>query len=133
MEMENLEQAKEAISNYNKLIELAKAKIEVMEKIDCNAYNTARGIESINFYGDTSVSVTCDNSFRGCSDSFSFEFPLSYLFLSNGELKIVVEQDKVERLENERLQQQDKIQKDKAWQEKREREQFEKLKLKFGN
>ena len=65
----NLEQINELIINYNKLIDLAKSKIKVIEGID-SQYNTARGIEEISFDIDAkTVYVKCDDSCRGCYDS----------------------------------------------------------------
>ncbi len=128
--MENLEQIKEVISNYDKLIALVKTKIKIMEEID-NKYNTARGIESVDFYSDSDVSVSCDDSCRGCYDSLSFSFPLSYLSLSDDELKAVVEQDKAKRVEEERLKKEEKELKELKDKEQRELEQYKKLKQKF--
>jgi hypothetical protein len=128
--MENLEQIKEVINNYDKLIALAETKIKIMEEID-NKYNTARGIESIDFYSDSDVSVSCDDSCRGCYDSLSFSFPLIYLSLSDDELKSVVEQNKVKRIEEERLKKEQKELKEQNEKEQRDLEQYKKLKEKF--
>lgn len=128
--MENLEQIKEVINNYDKLIQLVYTKIDIMKKIDYK-YNTARGIECINFYGDNSVSVICDDTCMGSYDTFSFSFPLDYLSLSDDKLKEVIEQDKVKRIEEERLKKLEnelKRQKDK---EQQELELYKKLKQKF--
>jgi len=128
--MENLEQIKEVISNYDKLIALAKTKIKIMEEID-DKYNTARGIESIEFYNDNDVSVSCDDTCRGCYDSLSFSFPLSYLSLNDDELKIAVAEGKSKRDEEERLKKEEKELKEQKDKEQRELEQYKKLKQKF--
>jgi hypothetical protein len=130
--MGNLEQIKEVISNYGKLIELAESKIKIMEEID-NKYNTAKGIERVNFYGDSDVSVSCDDSCMGCYDSLSFSFPLSYLSLRDDELKVVVEQDKAKRIEQEKQKKEQKQIKEQEDKEQRELEQYKKLKDKFEN
>lgn len=128
--MENLEQIKEVINNYDNLITLVKAKIKVIEKIDIK-YNTSRGIEGICFSSDNKVSVTCDDSFMGCYDSLSFNFPLEYLTLSDDELILVVTKAKKDRVANEKLIKQQKELKEQKDKEQRELEQYEKLKQKF--
>lgn len=129
--MKNIEQIKEIISNYDKLIELAKNKISIMEDID-DKYNTARGIETINFYGENDVSVSCDDSCMGCYDTLGFSFPLSYLALSDDELKEVVLKAKQEREKAELIKEEQQKEKEKQEKEKRELALYNSLKQKFG-
>ena len=127
--MKTLEEIKEVINNYDKLIVLAKAKIKIMKEIDSN-YNTAKGIEEISF-DDEIVYVQCDNSCRGCYDSMDFSFPLNYLSLNDDELKKSVEQEKTNRLAEEAAEKERKKLKEEQDKEKREFEQYQKLKEKF--
>lgn len=124
------EQIKEVITNYDKLIELVKSKVAIMSEID-NKYHTARGIESIDFYSDDDVSVTYDDSCRGCYDSSSFSFPLHYLSIADEDLKLVVQTVLTERLEEERIKKELNQKKEQVDKEQKERQQYLKLKEKF--
>ena len=86
--MKTLNQINEVITNYNKLILLAEAKINILSEVD-DKYDTARGIEEITFKSDK-VHVRCDDSVGGFDDSISFSFPMSYLALNDNDLQIVV-------------------------------------------
>lgn len=129
----NLEQINELIINYNKLIDLAKSKIKVIEGID-SQYNTARGIEEISFDIDTkTVYVKCDDSCRGCYDSLSFEFPIEWLSKTDLELWEIVKSAMESRKAKARLDAEEKKNKEKIEAEQRELEQYKRLREKFEN
>jgi len=131
--MKNLKQIKSTLKDYEEIISLAKEKIKILEEIYPSMFNTAKGIEDINFYDET-VHVTCDDSCRGCYDSTSFKFPLNYLTLSDNDLRYVVEKLKNNIL-NKKIQ--DDINKSKIEEEKKEKielDLFKRLKEKYeGN
>ena len=104
--METLEQIKKVITDYDKLVVLAKYKTKIMEELD-DKFNTARGIEKISFDGEGLVYVTCDDSCRGCYDSKSFR----------------VEEEQAKKKQNELKEQQEK--------ENLELQQYQRLKKKF--
>ena len=121
----------EIISNYSKLKELTRSKIEVIQKYD-SEFSTLRGIENIRYY-DELVGVACDNTCRGCYDSHYFTFPVEWLTIQDSDLEKVVTDNKKLRMEaelNKKLERQKKIEEEK---EKKEREEYEKLKKKFEN
>lgn len=74
----NIEQINKIISDYEALNDLVKSKVAVLEKLDRDEYDTARGIETIEFEGD-SVYVRCDDSSWGSQDYTSFKFPIIWL------------------------------------------------------
>ncbi len=125
----NLEQIEEIITNYDKLLDLTKSKIGVMEKLDPQ-YNTARGIEEISFDGDV-VCVKCDDSCRGCYDSLSFTFPIAWLSKTDEELGELIMIQRELKAEKERKAKEEKQFKEKKEAEQRELEQYQKLKAKF--
>jgi len=128
--METLEQIKKVITDYDKLVVLAKYKTKIMEELD-DKFNTARGIEKISFDGEGLVYVTCDDSCRGCYDSKSFSFPLYYLSLNDGELKSVVEKEKIKRVEEEQAKKKQNELKEQQEKENLELQQYQRLKKKF--
>jgi len=117
------------IINYDKLIKLAKEKINVIQELD-NKYNTARGIEEISFEGNM-VYVKCDDSCRGCYDSLYFNFPIDYLSIDNQELQKIVINAKELEIESKRIAEEEKQLKEKQATALRELEQYRKLKAKF--
>jgi len=123
------EQIDAVIENYGRLIALVKEKIKVIHKFD-SQYNTNHGIEEIVFEDD-SVYVRYDDTCRGCYDSSSFSFPLSYLTVQDDELKDIVIAAKELRIEQEKRAKEERQQKDKEDSEKRDREQYKRLKKKF--
>jgi len=129
--MENLEQIREVISTHGKLIASIKDKIEIMKRHD-SAYDPGRGVESIHFeHGN--INVTYDDSCYGYSASSWFSFPLSYLVLTDEELKERVLKDKEDREKLKMQEEEMREIKDTQEKEQREREQYAKLKEKFGN
>lgn len=125
----NLEQIKEIIYNYEKLYELASEKIKIIEKLDAE-YTTSRGIEDISFYDDV-VSVTCDDTCRGCYDTRYFNFPIAWLSKTDAELEELVVVQKELKAEKERKRKEEKQLKEKKEAEQRELEQYQRLKAKF--
>lgn len=125
-----VDEIRETLINYYKLVELAKCKINVLCLTD-DKYNTAKGVTDISFYGDI-VSVTCDDSSMGYYDSLSFNFPLIYLSIDDVELHKVVLEEKENRLEKERIEKEKQKLKEENDKELREKEYYEKLKIKFG-
>lgn len=125
----NLERINEIVDNYYELYDLAKAKIDVLEKID-DYYYTARGVEEISFDSDL-VYVKCDDTCMGCYDSLSFTFPIIWLSKTNTELEELVIIDRNLRLEIARKAKELKISNEKKEKEKRDFEQYQKLKEKF--
>lgn len=124
-----LEEINEIVSNYYKLVVLAKEKIKIIEEFD-SQYCTARGIEEISFESDY-VNVKCDNSCRGCYDTLYFSFPISFLTKNEDELKNIVIYDKELRLEKERKAKEESKLKEKQDAEQRDLEQYKRLKEKF--
>ena len=127
----NLNEIREIVENYNRLYELAKAKIAIMGPLD-STYNTARGITDISFE-ESVVSVTCDDSSRGCYDELWFEFPIEWLSKDDEELKRVVETERDRRREEERLQKELKDNQAKLAAEEREKQEYQRLKAKFDD
>lgn len=125
----NLEQINNIIRDYDKLVALAKSKIEVIERLDYQ-YNTARGIEEISFDGDV-VWVKCDDSCRGCYDSLSFTFPIAWLSKTDDELNELVVTARELKAKKERKAKEEKQLKEKKEAEQRELEQYQRLKAKF--
>jgi hypothetical protein len=97
----NREEIDNIISKYEELIILANAKIKIIESLD-DEYYTSRGIEDISFYNDT-VSVRCDDTCRGCYDSFTFNLPIDWLTKTEFELKDIIAQKKELKAEKERI------------------------------
>ncbi len=128
--MKNLNEIKEVLSKYDNLIELAKSKVAILENIDPKQYDTARGIQDVEFY-DNSVTVTCDNSSRGCYDMTSFSFPLHFLSLSDEDLKDKVEKEKIERVEALIKKEEERKLKEEEVKEQMEIEQYRRLKEKY--
>ncbi len=125
----NSDQINETISNYDKLIALAKDKIKILEKADTK-YSTLRGIETITFEDDK-VWVKCDDSCRGSYDSHYFDFPISFLSLSDTELTNEVTLAKELKLENDRKIVEEKKIKNAEIQEEKDLILYNKLKAKF--
>lgn len=84
------------LKSYDEVINLIKTKVHFMKEIDSEMYNTCYGIEKIAFYdGEYDVvTVICDNSCSGDNETHTFEFPTSYLTLSDEDLIKRVELDK---------------------------------------
>ncbi len=125
----NIEQIKEVISNYEKLYDLATQKIEVISKLDPE-YDTRRRIENISFYDD-SVSVCCDDTFRGCTDTHSFSFPTIWLSKTDLELQeLVVNERKLREEKSRKLKEQLELEK-KTRKLEQELKEYNRLKSKF--
>lgn len=128
----DLAKINETISDYFKIIDLVRAKCDVLESAD-NQYNTLMGIEEINFYNDGSnlVNVTCDATIFGCYDSHTYSFPIEWLAKSDEELKEIVILAKKEREEKERIQKEEEKRKQKEDKELSDLREFKRLKAKF--
>lgn len=125
----NLEQINEIISNYDKLVVLAKEKIKFLESLD-SQYRTARGIESISFENEY-VEVKCDDSCRGCYDTYYFSFPILFLSKSNEELEQIIIDLREVKEERERRQKEAEKRKQEDAKEKSDFTLYQKLKEKF--
>lgn len=125
----NIQQIKEIISNYNKLHELAKSKINVIGNLD-RLYSTARGIEQISF-DDETVYVVCDDSCMGDHDHYYFNFPVDWLSKTDEELVEIVTASREARLQAERKVKEDRELQRKKEVEQQELEQLRKLKQKY--
>jgi len=126
------QEIQEIITNYNALEQHTEKVIEKLGKLDSNMYGTARGIEEINFY-ETEVSVQCDNSWRGCPDTHYFDFPISFLSMSDEELEKAVIAERERREEEERLKKERIREESRLKHEQQEKLQYERLKKKFEN
>lgn len=124
------EEILESICKYNELIGLVKAKIKVIERCD-DTYCTGLGIESIDFE-DSAVCVEFDDSCWGCYDKGYFNFPTTWLSVSDEDLQKIVTTAKELRLEHEKAMKAERDLKEKLKKETAEREEFERLKKKFG-
>ena len=124
-----LKEIKEIVNRYEELCQLAIEKIKMIEKLD-SEYTTSRGIEDISFYDDL-VSVTCDNTCRGCYDIRSFNFPITWLSKTDAELEEIVVIRRELKAEKERKAKEEKQLKEKKEIEQRELEQYKRLKAKF--
>jgi hypothetical protein len=126
----NLEQINEIIDSYGSLLDLAKSKIKVIEKLD-SIYSTSRGIEKISF-GKDFVYVVCDDSSQGCYDSLFFEFPVSWLLKTDAELEDIILLNKRMKVEQEQREKVEKQLKAEEELKQREFQQYQRLKSKFG-
>lgn len=126
----NLKQIENTISDYNTLIDLTKSKIKILENVDEMLYGTGNGVEKISFIDDA-VSVRCDDSWRGCYDSLSFEFPIKWLSKSDDELEQIVTMKRELRYEEARQYKEEMALKQNGEKEKREWEQYQALKTKY--
>jgi hypothetical protein len=127
----NLQQIQNTINDYDKLIDLAKSKIKVIENLD-DKYTAARGIEEISFEEDI-VSVRCDDTVCGCYESYNFSFPLEWLSKTDDELKELVVKEREIRLEKQRKAEEEKQKQDAEKYEELEKEQYLRLKAKYEN
>ena len=125
----NLEQINEIIANYNMLYDLAKSKIEVIEKLD-KQYNTGDFIQRILFDYDE-VFVECDNTCIGCYDTISFTFPIAWLTKTDAELEEIVIIEKELNAEKERKAKEEKQLEQKKIIEQKELEEYQRLKAKY--
>lgn len=126
----NIEQINKIISDYNQLIEQVKITVWKLEKLDYGEYNTARGIETIDFYDDK-ILVNCDDSYSGCKDYISFEFPTIWLTKSDEELKELVMMAQELRREKERIRKAELDEKFRLENEKLDLKEYNRLKAKF--
>lgn len=126
----NIEQINKILSDYDVLIDLVKSKVVVLEMIDRSEYDTVRGIDKIQFEGE-SVYVTCDDTSWGCADYSYFEFPIIWLAKTDEELVEIVENNKKVRLETQRIKQAEIDEKVQLENQKREINEYNRLKAKF--
>lgn len=127
----NLEKINQMIEDYDSLINLVKSKIEILESLDSQEYYTGhRGIESISFE-EGKVHVSCDDTFRGCRDWVSFEFPIEWLLKTQEELKVIVLKEKEQRVQDKMKKQEEA--RIKAQEEKEQQDflKYQQLKKKF--
>ena len=125
----NIEQINKILSDYNELISLVKSKVSVLEPLD-SRYNTCRGIEEI-IIEEGSVTVRCNDSFRGCYDTVSFDFPLEWLTIPDNELEEMVKTEKENLIRKEIEELERREQKKQQEENQREFEKYLALKAKF--
>lgn len=128
----DIQKIKAIIGDYSNLIELARTKIKILEKVDYEMYGTGRGIETITIEGDE-VSVRCDDTCRGYYDYFYNYFPVDFLAMEDADLEVLVETQRKERLI---AQQNKKIEEEKQKEAKKQQEELkllEELKKKYPN
>lgn len=124
------ERIKEIIKSYEELQEYTEKLIDKLKKLDGDMYNTARGIELIDFYEDEVV-VECDNSWCGDSEKHYFHIPISFLSMDDSELEKSVKEERDKREEEKRIEKERKEEEKRQEKEERERELYERLKRKF--
>lgn len=122
------EQIINTIEQYHTLLEYTEKVINRLEALSPKLYTTSRGVEKIQFDKHL-VWVTCDDTCRGCYDSYSFSFPISYLSMTDEQLLLEIEKTliSIEKNKAEIKERKEKEQRD------YEREQYEKLKAKYEN
>lgn len=125
----DIQEINEILSNYNKLLTLAKEKIEIIEKLD-DKYCTSNGIEEI-LFDDGLVIVKCDDNSCGLYDSYYFDFPILWLSKSDSELREIIITERELKKEKERKDKEEKKLLKKIQSEQREFLLYEKLKSKF--
>ena len=87
------------VFDYNNLDDLIREKIETLGAINRSLFGVGNYIENIKVQQNRDlqeylVEVTCDNSMYDSRDSLYFDFPLSWVLLSDDELKIEVQKVK---------------------------------------
>jgi hypothetical protein len=125
----NIEQINKIISDYNQLIIQVKRTIWKLEKLDRGEYNTARGIETIDF-NDNTILVTCNDSYSGCMDYTCFEFPIIWITKTDEELTELVTIAQELRREKERIRQAERDAKVRLEKEQKELNEYNRLKAK---
>lgn len=121
----NIEEINDVIKKYNILYEYAENTIQIMGILD-EKYKTSKGIEQITFDEDT-VNVVCDDTCRGCYDTFSFSFPIIWLTLNNEQLKSVI--TTLREIENDKKAHEEELKKQQE--QKKEYEKFLELRDKY--
>ncbi len=124
----NKEEIYEIIERYEKVIKLARQKIDFIQKIDAKRYWTGNYIENIEIE-DFDVLVRFDTSCRGSCESESFCFPLSWLYTSDEELEQIVIEQKKKREEEDKKRKEALI----KHQEEKEIKMLLELKAKYEN
>jgi hypothetical protein len=128
----NLERINQIVEDYQKLEERIKETFSKLCNIDNKTYHSHRGITQI-FIEETSIDITCDDSWGGCTDYAYYSFPIEWLTLDDVELENVVEAKKIEREELKRKLEEEKKEKEKLEREEREYQKYLSLKKKFEN
>jgi len=126
------QEIQETIKRYDALYAHAEKVIGKLCLLDSKMYNIARGIEEITF-DEEYVGVECDDSCCGDRDTHYFEFPISFLSMSDEELAKAVVTEKERRIEQERIRAEKVEMERKLKIEQQEKLQYERLKKKFEN
>lgn len=118
------------IENQTKLTERAEEVIKVISKLYPKKYGIYQYIEQINFSVDE-VMVISEEPSRGSWNTDWTNFPISWLFLPNDEIEVIVLAQKAED-EKQQAEKEAKAQTDKKTQkEQQDRDLYESLKKKF--
>lgn len=125
-----LENIKEVLDLYSQVKNLALEKVKIMKRCDSKYYDTRRGITRVD-YIDEQVVVTYDASFSSNVLYRRFAFPLRYLTLNDGELRIQIEVEKQQREFKEQQEEQERKKKEVAEREEREIKMLVELKEKY--
>jgi len=128
----NLKRINQIVEDYQKLEERVKETFSKLCNIDNKTYYSHRGITQI-FVEETSIDITCDDSWGGSVDYAYYSFPIEWLTLDDVELEKVVEAKKIEREELKQKLEEEKKEKEKLEREEREYQKYLSLKKKFEN
>jgi hypothetical protein len=128
----DIEEIYSILDKYNDLLEITYNTIHKLEKIHFAKYNTARGIENIEFNDIKNIIyVTCDDSFRECYDTMSFSFPMEWLTKSELELTELVTKELELDAEIKRVKKIQKEEEEKRRKEENDLAEYNRLKTKF--
>jgi nitrogen fixation protein len=128
----NLERINQIVEDYQKLEEMVKETFSKLCELDSKKYSSHRYIDKISIEMGI-VDVTCDNSWRGCTDYAYYGFPIEWLTLDDVELEKVVEAKKIEREAEKRRKEEKKREEERLEREEREYQKYLSLKKKFEN
>jgi hypothetical protein len=128
----NIRTINQIVENYKKLESLCEDVFHKLCELDSSVYSLHGGIEQI-YIEETSIDITCDDSWGGCTDYAYYSFPLEWISFDGDKLVEVVEAKKIEREELKRKLEEEKKEKEKLEREEKEYQKYLSLKKKFEN
>lgn len=127
-----MKELKKSVEVIKKWEEIVNQKFKIFEEVDI-FYRSQYGVDKIIFFeeDDNTVSIFCDNSYRGDYDMINHDIPIDWFLLSDDDLRTLLEKNKIEREESERIKKIKEEEKEERIKEAKELALFEELKKKF--